>query len=410
MYMLRMRNMSRVILGALVMLSCTAASKADDFEKFREQAAARKKETIKMLTAERAPSVVTIEFVAKETFMGQEQKNEMEAPAVMVGPHGLVLTANSRLEGMMTMAMKMMGGMMGGMMPNMPKPQSDVQEIKVIIGDGSDEFEAKLVARDSDLDLAWVQIVDTKGKTFDYVDFNDSASLEVGDSYYTISRMGERFDRVPMVMSSSVVAAVQNPRPLLVGAASTAWGSPVFTAEGKAAGFLITQPPEEGEAGPMSLESVTTMAGFILPAKKVAKAIEQAKEIAKKQAAKEQEANLGNWKPDPNLPKPEITAKVEIVKEPERKKVSMKVSATEANGLTVHEVQFVLKYRSYNKKRRRYVYPKDMFTYKMIPKIEKGLAVWTTPIVESHLRDKAWEGTDDNWEVKIRSYNQYYKE
>ena len=197
MYMLRMRNVSRAVLGALLMLSCTAAAKADDFEKFREQAAARKKETIKMLTAAYAPSVVTIEFVAKETFMGQERKNEMEAPAVMAGPNGLVLTANSRLEGMMTMAMKMAGGMMGGMMPNMPKPQSDVEEIKVIIGDGSDEFEAKLVARDSDLDLAWVQIVDTKGRTFDYVDFNDWASLEVGDSYYTISRMGERFDRVP---------------------------------------------------------------------------------------------------------------------------------------------------------------------------------------------------------------------
>ena len=287
MYMLRMRNMSRAVLGALVMLSCTAAAKADDFGKFREQAAAEKKKTIKMLTAAYAPSVVTIEFVAKETFMGQERKNEMEAPAVMAGPNGLVLTANSRLEGMMTMAMKMAGGMMGGMMPNMPKPQSDVEEIKVIIGDGSDEFEAKLVARDSDLDLAWVQIVDTKGRTFDYVDFNDSASLEVGDSYYTISRMSERFDRVPMVISSSVVAAVQNPRPLLVGAASTAWGSPVFTAEGLAAGFLITQPPEEGEQGPMSIESLTTMAGIILPAKKVAKAIEQAKEIAKMQAAEE---------------------------------------------------------------------------------------------------------------------------
>ena len=46
----------------------------------------------------------------------------------------------------------------------------------------------------------------------------------------------------------------------------------------------------------------------------------------------------------------------------------------------------------------------------MIPKIEKGGAVWQTPIVERYLQDKAWEGTDDNWEIEIRSYNQYYKE
>ena len=41
--------------------------------------------------------------------------------------------------------------------------------------------------------------------------------------------------------------------------------------------------------------------------------------------------DLSNWKPDPNLPKPEITAKVEIIKEREHHKVSMKVTATEAH-------------------------------------------------------------------------------
>ena len=120
--------------------------------------------------------------------------------------------------------------------------------------------------------------------------------------------------------------------------------------------------------------------------------------------------DLSNWKADPNLPKPVITATVEIVKEPGKKKVSMKVTAKEANKLTVHEVQFALKHRGFDKEKGEYVYPEDSMTYKMIPKIEKGKAVWQTPIVETHLRDKAWEGTDDNWEIEIRSYNQYYKE
>ncbi len=120
--------------------------------------------------------------------------------------------------------------------------------------------------------------------------------------------------------------------------------------------------------------------------------------------------DLSNWKADPNLPKPVITATVEIVKEPERKKISMKVTAKEANKLTVHEVQITLKYRVLDEEKGEYVYPEDSMTYKMIPKIEKGKAVWQTPIVEIYLRDKAWEGTDDNWEIEIRSYNQYYKE
>ncbi len=120
--------------------------------------------------------------------------------------------------------------------------------------------------------------------------------------------------------------------------------------------------------------------------------------------------DLSNWKADPSLPKPVITAIVEIIKEPGKKKVSMKVTAIEANNLTVHEVQIALKYRVFDKEKGEYTYPENSMTYKMIPKIEKGEAVWQTPIVETYLQDKAWEGTDDNWEIEIRSYNQYYKE
>ena len=120
--------------------------------------------------------------------------------------------------------------------------------------------------------------------------------------------------------------------------------------------------------------------------------------------------DLSNWKADPSLPKPVITATVEIVKEPAKKKVSMKVTAKEANNLTVHEVQFALKYRVFDKEKGEYTYPENSMALKMIPKIEKGVRVWQTPIVESYLQDKAWEGTDDNWEIEIRSYNQYYKE
>ncbi len=126
--------------------------------------------------------------------------------------------------------------------------------------------------------------------------------------------------------------------------------------------------------------------------------------------AKPATVELSDWKADPSLPKPVITATVEIVKEPGKKKVSMKVTAKEANELTVHEVQIALKYRVFEKEKGEYFYPEDSMTYKMIPKIEKGKAVWQTPIVEIYLRDKAWEGTDDNWEIEIRSYNQYYKE
>ena len=289
-YMNERKGFVCAMLGIAVVLAGGRSARADDFEKFQERARQQKKELISKLTDQHAPSIVTIEFISKESFMGQERKNEMEAPGVMVGPNGLVLTANSRLQGLMSMAMGMAGGMMSGMMGGMPAPQSDTEDIKIILGDDdSEKYEAKLIARDSDLDLAWVQITDTKGQTFKYVDFQNSVQLEVGDTYFGISRMGERFDRVPLVSSSSIAAVVQNPRPLLVGSGTMAWGGPVFSADGKAAGFVVTQPPEPGEEGAMSLESMMNMTGFILPAKKIVKAMEQAREIAKKQPAEDDE-------------------------------------------------------------------------------------------------------------------------
>ena len=293
-YMKKRNGIVCMMLGIAVVLAGSRSARADDFEKFQERARQQKKDLISKLTDQHAPCIITVEFISKESFMGREQKNEMEAPGVMVSPDGLVLTANSRLQGLMSMSMRMRGGGPDGTMP-----QSDAEDIKIIIGDDdSEKYEAKLVARDSDLDLAWVQIVDTKGQTFKYVDFQNSAQLEVGDSYYTISRMGERFDRVPLVSSSSIAGVVQNPRPLLVGSGNTAWGGPVFSADGKVAGFVVTQPPEPGEEGAMSLESMMNMGGFILPAKKIVKAMEQAREIAKKQPAEDDEDSEAGDSPE----------------------------------------------------------------------------------------------------------------
>lgn len=120
--------------------------------------------------------------------------------------------------------------------------------------------------------------------------------------------------------------------------------------------------------------------------------------------------DLTNWKADPSLPEPVLTPKVEIIKEHERKKVSMKVTVTEANGLTVHEVHFLIKYREKNPETGEYEYPENRSAYKMIPKVDKGKGVFQTPFVEKMLVDVAWQGEDDNWEIEIKGYHQYYKE
>ncbi len=129
----------------------------------------------------------------------------------------------------------------------------------------------------------------------------------------------------------------------------------------------------------------------------------------KKEQPAPKQIDLREWTADPSLPKPEITTTVKIIKEPERQKISMQVEAREAHGLTVHEVHFRLKYRIRGEN-GEYTYPDDLWALKMIPKITQGKGEFKTPIVELHLRDKAWQSTDDNWEAEVMQYNQYYKE
>ena len=123
-----------VLLGIAVVLAGGRSARADDFEKFQERARQQKKDLISKLTDQHAPCIVTVEFISKESFMGQERKNEMESLAVMVSPDGLVLAANSRLQGFMSMARSMGGAALGGMMGGMPTPQSDTEDLKIIIG------------------------------------------------------------------------------------------------------------------------------------------------------------------------------------------------------------------------------------------------------------------------------------
>lgn len=287
-----------VLMTVLISLSLTGSASAagkGDYEQFKKEALAQKKQTIKLLTEQRAPAIVTVRYISKSSMFGRENKNEMETGGVMVSPDGMVLATNSGLQGMAGL-MSQAAGMMGGMGMGIPKMQADVEDIRIMIGDDPEELEAELIGRDSDLDLAWIQIKDKENAPFSYVDLNDSADLGVGDGYYTISRMAERFDRVPVINSSSVAAKIVNPRPLVVGGAGSS--GMVFTAEGKVAGFVITQAPEEGEQTVMSLDFATMFSGsaLILPAPKVVKAMAQAKKLAKEKAeeAAEKETDEGD--------------------------------------------------------------------------------------------------------------------
>src|SRR5262249_26806723 len=92
-----------------------------------------------------------------------------------VGGEGVVLCANWTRGG----AAGMFGGGSG------PKPQ----DIKVLIGDDNEGKKAKLIAHDSDLDLAWIKLDEEPASPLKFIDLEKGSAATVGQRVFLLSRL-----------------------------------------------------------------------------------------------------------------------------------------------------------------------------------------------------------------------------
>ncbi|MCB9850038.1 MAG: hypothetical protein H6817_04970 [Phycisphaerales bacterium] len=243
------------------------------------------------LLKEKAGVLVTVKHVLKVNMamLGGEQENESELTGVMVDPKGVVLCSNTQLGGFTAMISKMMGPM-GGNMTATPT------DIKVLIGDDTEGVEAELIARDTELDLAWVKIKEPGDKTFEYLDFSKGEKPEIGSRILMLRRMGKYFARSLVVGDARIGGMTKKPRDLYIpsGALGGGLGLPVYADSGSVVGVLIVQVPDAEDTGgnPLSMMSQATsmqdmMSGLILPAADVAKATKRALETTEDDAEKE---------------------------------------------------------------------------------------------------------------------------
>ncbi|RME38256.1 MAG: serine protease [Planctomycetota bacterium] len=243
---------------------------------------ARADEAMRKLLTDKQAALVTIKFILKIKLSGPlagmgDQETETEITGVMVRPNGVVLCSNSRLAGMINMIKKMVGSMADNV-------SGTPTDLKVLVGDDEEGKEAELIARDSELDLAWVRIKEPGGETFTYVDFANGATGGVGQRVLAMRRLNKYFGRVPAVAEGHIGGMTQKPRELYVasGAPSEMPGMPVYDASGKPLGFTIMQVPENeaGDDNPMgmlsSLSNLQDLGALILPAREVAKATARA--------------------------------------------------------------------------------------------------------------------------------------
>lgn len=210
-------------------------------------------------------ALVHVKFVLKLEGMGQDRELPEEVGGIMIEDSGLVLVSNLQTGGMAAL----MGS--NGM-------SATPREIKVLVGDDQEGVDATLIARDSEADLAWVKITDSKGKKFDVIDFSKGVSPDVGDEVLFLGKKGKFFDRVPFVQFQRIEAIAKKPRHLFL-AETQAYGSPVFNGEGAPVGVVIFQTPNREEAEG-STDASDRGGLAILPAADIMSATVRAKEAA----------------------------------------------------------------------------------------------------------------------------------
>ena len=227
------------------------------------------KDVINTLIEDRAAAIVAIRYVLTQTAYGQEMQQPMEAQGVIIEPEGLILAPASELEGSILTQ--------GFRNPQGDGPEFSYSDYRVLVmADGREqEYEAEVLAKDTEADLAWLRLSEAPDEALTHVAFPDTASLDVGDRYFTLGRMSEARGRAPMVITGVVGGAIEIPRS---GLLATYGEGPVFNAKGQPAGLLVSPPTayqsNVGSVGAMMEQFLTRM---ILPAPVIHRATERAK-------------------------------------------------------------------------------------------------------------------------------------
>ena len=242
-----------------------------------------------------APCIVTVKVVIKTEFsmMGQVQNEESrsELQGVVVHDSGLIMISNAEISA--DRAMEALAGMGNPMMANVELTMTPT-DFAVIFGNEEDEHDAFLVAKDTLLDLAFLQVQGVTDRELVTVNFAEGVKPAVGDTVVAISRLKKGYDYAPFATTARVSGAIRKPRKAwIVDGSMSSYGLPVFSSSGDVVGVLITLAPtttdDSGGSGFGSIMRImrgggmdTGVGTFILPAKVVNGLIKQSRARAGK--------------------------------------------------------------------------------------------------------------------------------
>lgn len=226
------------------------------------QALADEAEVFQKILSQKTAPLVTVRFVLKVKTRAGENEADREATGAMLDAKGLILCSNSDFS-------------VNRLRRDASATPSD---IKVLVGEDTEGLPARLVARDSELDLAWLQISEAGERSFSAVEIGEIAEVVVGESLFAVSRLDKFFDRAFAVRQTRVSAIVNKPRRVYIPTTPLAeFGLPVYNASGRLVGFTTVLRPDRDE---QDASGRIQAAAVILPASDVLSATQRAREVA----------------------------------------------------------------------------------------------------------------------------------
>lgn len=212
-------------------------------------------------------AVAEIEVTAGDSPAKKEER-KIETLGTVIGKDGLIVVPLSTLDVASAIDGRMVNGPKG---PMKLSAKGTTKEVKILMPDGS-EAEAKVVAKDLDLDLAFIRPEKPEELNLIPVDATNSAPMALLDDVIILGRLGKDLNREPVTMTNEIVSLVSKPR-VFGKVATQSLGLPVFNKDGKFLGLGINRFSPKGD----SENQAPVPSNVILPAADLLESASQAK-------------------------------------------------------------------------------------------------------------------------------------
>ena len=155
-------------------------------------------------------------------------------------------------------------------------------DIRVVMGEDFDEYDAVLAAKDSTLQLAFVMLEDTEG--LDLVPLRLDATDEpvIGEELLALARLNEQYDYAPYFATVRITGSVSQPRRMwCISTQLFSPGIPVFNQVGTFIGIMGDGTSGGDDGGMAGMMGGAGGYPFLIPIKQVAPIVRQAHERGK---------------------------------------------------------------------------------------------------------------------------------